>query len=135
MKKQYFYFYWSNILLYVSVLLLKYLICVLCPPLVIYNSTVHGADLTYISLLIIFYIIVYVTNTILNLEKQTSVTVWRCSRANSMGDWQMCESTWKHILRLYRYILPSRVCLSWEVHGYKIKTASSHSACATSVLS
>ncbi len=33
MKKQYFYFYWSNILLYVSVLLLKYLICVLCPPL------------------------------------------------------------------------------------------------------
>ncbi len=47
-----------------------------------------------------------------------------------MGDWQMCESTWKHILRLYRYILPSRVCLSWEVHGYKIKTASSHSACA-----
>ncbi len=34
LKKQYFYFYWSNILLYVSVLLLKYLICVLCPPLV-----------------------------------------------------------------------------------------------------
>ncbi len=33
LKKQYFYFYWSNILLYVSVLLLKYLICVLCPPL------------------------------------------------------------------------------------------------------
>ncbi len=32
MKKQYF--YWSNILLYVSVLLLKYLICVLCPPLI-----------------------------------------------------------------------------------------------------
>ncbi len=27
--------YWSNILLYVSVLLLKYLICVLCPPLVL----------------------------------------------------------------------------------------------------
>ncbi len=33
LKKQYF--YWSNILLYVSVHLLKYLICVLCPPLVI----------------------------------------------------------------------------------------------------
>ncbi len=33
MKKQYFYFYWSNILLYLSVLLLKYLFCVLCPPL------------------------------------------------------------------------------------------------------
>ncbi len=33
MKKQYFHFYWSNILLYLSVLLLKYLICVLCPPL------------------------------------------------------------------------------------------------------
>ncbi len=29
LKKQYFYFYWSNILLYVSILLLKYLICVL----------------------------------------------------------------------------------------------------------
>ncbi len=38
MKKQYFYFYWSNILLYVSVLLLKYLICVLCPPLLILPS-------------------------------------------------------------------------------------------------
>ncbi len=36
MKKQYFYFYWSNILLYISVLLLKYLICVLCPPLVLF---------------------------------------------------------------------------------------------------
>ncbi len=33
LKKQYFYFYWSNILVYVSVLLLKYLICVLWPPL------------------------------------------------------------------------------------------------------
>ncbi len=32
LKKQYF--YWSNILKYVSVLLLKYLICVLRPPLV-----------------------------------------------------------------------------------------------------
>ncbi len=31
LKKKYF--YCSNILLYVSVLLLKYLICVLCPPL------------------------------------------------------------------------------------------------------
>ncbi len=35
LKKLYFYFYWSNILLYVSVLLLKHLICVLCPPLVL----------------------------------------------------------------------------------------------------
>ncbi len=35
LKKQYFYFYWSNILVYVSVLLLKYLICVLWPPLAI----------------------------------------------------------------------------------------------------
>ncbi len=33
LKKQYFYLYWSNILVYVSVLLLKYLICVLWPPL------------------------------------------------------------------------------------------------------
>ncbi len=33
---------------------------------VTYNTTVHGADLTYISLLVIFCIIVYVMNT--NLE-------------------------------------------------------------------
>ncbi len=33
LKKQYF--YWSNILSYVSVFLLKYLVCVLRPPLVI----------------------------------------------------------------------------------------------------
>ncbi len=39
MKKQYFYFYWSNILLYLSVLLLKYLICVLCPPLITSGDT------------------------------------------------------------------------------------------------
>ncbi len=31
-----------------------------------YNCTVHGADLTYISLLVIFHIIMYVTNK--NLE-------------------------------------------------------------------
>ncbi len=33
---------------------------------VTYNCTVHGADRTYISLLVIFCIFVYVTNT--NLE-------------------------------------------------------------------
>ncbi len=49
MKKQYFYFYWSNILLYVSVLLLKYLICVLCPPL----PTTEPAF--FISLLSLFF--------------------------------------------------------------------------------
>ncbi len=32
-----------------------------------HNCAVHGADLTYISLLVIFCIIVHVTNTILNL--------------------------------------------------------------------
>ncbi len=30
--------------------------------------------------------------------------------------------TWRHILGFYRDILPSRWCLSWEVHGYQIKT-------------
>ncbi len=35
---------------------------------VAYNCTVHGADLTYISGLIIFCIIEYVTNKTLNLE-------------------------------------------------------------------
>ncbi len=35
---------------------------------VTYNCTVHWADLTYISLLIIFCIIEFVTNKSLNLE-------------------------------------------------------------------
>ncbi len=30
--------------------------------------------------------------------------------------------TWRHILGFYRDILPSRWCISWEVHGYYIKT-------------
>ncbi len=41
-----------------------YILCVCIP----YNCTVHGADLTNISLLVIHCIIVYVTNKILNLE-------------------------------------------------------------------
>ncbi len=40
-----------------------YILCVCIP----YNCTVHGADLTNISLLVILCIIVYVTNKILNL--------------------------------------------------------------------
>ncbi len=41
-------------------------LCIFSCVYISYNFTVHGADLTYISLLIIFCIIVYVTNT--NLE-------------------------------------------------------------------
>ncbi len=40
---------------------------------VAYNCTVHGADLTYISLLVIFCIIVYVMNKTLNLEPQEAL--------------------------------------------------------------
>ncbi len=40
-----------------------------------YNCTVHWTDLIYISLLIIFHIIMYVTNKILNLLNQST---WAC---------------------------------------------------------
>ncbi len=46
-----------------------------------YNCTVHGADLTYISQLVVFCIIVYVTNTNLeSLDVYENVTVfyYRC---------------------------------------------------------
>ncbi len=43
-------------------------LCIFSCVYISYNCTVHGADLTYISLLIIFCIIVYVTKKILNLE-------------------------------------------------------------------
>ncbi len=55
-----------------------------------YNCTVHGADLTYISLLIIFCIIVYVTNT--NLEfLEGCLGIFNCSPnlTHTPGDaWQ-----------------------------------------------
>ncbi len=38
-------------------------LCIFSCVCIPYNCTVHGADLTYISLLVIFCIIVYVTNT------------------------------------------------------------------------
>ncbi len=40
-----------------------------------YNCTVHGPDLTYISLLIIFCIVVYVTNTNLELQRSRNIFV------------------------------------------------------------
>ncbi len=46
-----------------------YILCVRIP----YNCTVHGADLTNISLLVILCIIVYVTNKILNLEIRSTL--------------------------------------------------------------
>ncbi len=58
-------------------------------------------------------------------QKQMSVMVWWCSRANGMGDCHMCEGTIDmeaYIGILQRHILPSRWCISWEVHGYYIKT-------------
>ncbi len=44
-------------------------------------------------------------------KKLTSVMVWGCSRANGMGDWDMCEGTID--MEAYtgieqRHILPSR---------------------------
>ncbi len=54
-----------------------------------------------------------------------------CSRANDMGDWNMCEGTIDmeaYIGIVQRYILP---CLSWEAHGYYIKTMPALIPCAT----
>ncbi len=45
-------------------------LCIFSCVSVTYNCTVHGADLTYISLLVIFCIIVYVTNTNLETERR-----------------------------------------------------------------
>ncbi len=61
----FFYSYFLFFTLFFSYLYLCIFSCVCIP----YNCTVHGADLTYISLLVTFCIIVYVTNKswILNL--------------------------------------------------------------------
>ncbi len=56
-----------------------YILCVCIP----YNCTVHGADLTNISLLVILCIIVYVTNKILNLESW--IRPERTSRPGPLG--------------------------------------------------
>ncbi len=57
-----------------------------------------------------------------HILKQTSVMVWGCSSANGMGDCNMCEEGTidmeANIIIVHRHILPSRWCISWEVHGY-----------------
>ncbi len=64
----FFSIFYSYILFYTFFSPYLYL-CIFSCVCISYNCTVHGADLTYISLLIIFFIIVYVTNT--NLESCT----------------------------------------------------------------
>ncbi len=59
-----FYSFYSYFVFFTSFFSYLYL-CIFSCVCVIYNYTVHGADLTYISLLVIFCIIVYVMNTIL----------------------------------------------------------------------
>ncbi len=49
-------------------------LCIFSCVFVTYNCTVHRADLTYISLLVIFCIIIYVTNT--NLESLELYTTY-----------------------------------------------------------
>ncbi len=54
------------------------------------------------------------------MQTHTTIMVWECSRANGMGDWNMCKGTIEMkacIGIVQRHILPSRLCLSWEVHG------------------
>ncbi len=55
-------------------------LCIFSCVCISYNCTVHEADLTYISLLIIFCIIVYVTNK--NLEKNQSDQIWFSTTEN-----------------------------------------------------
>ncbi len=58
-----------NLYYYFYFILFSYLyLCIFSCVWFLYNCTLHGADLTYISLLVIFCIIVYVTNKTLNLE-------------------------------------------------------------------
>ncbi len=51
-------------------------LCIFSWVCIPYNCTVHGADLTYISLLVIFCIIVYVTNTNLEVYSHSYSQFW-----------------------------------------------------------
>ncbi len=65
----FYYFLFCILTFYFLLHFFPYLyLCIFSCFYISYNYTVHGADLTYISLLIIFCIIVYVTNKTLNLE-------------------------------------------------------------------
>ncbi len=55
----YFIMYFFFLLHFFSIPIFMYILVCVCIP---YNCTVHGVDLTYISLLVIFCIIVYVMN-------------------------------------------------------------------------
>ncbi len=58
-----FYYFLRFILTFYCLLFFPYLyLCIFSYVWTSYNCTIHGADLTYISLLVIFCIIVYVTN-------------------------------------------------------------------------
>ncbi len=64
-----------HILLFSTSFFSPYLyLCIFSCVCISYNCTVHGADLTYISLLIIFCIIVYVTNTNLECTTHRNIT-------------------------------------------------------------
>ncbi len=68
-------------------------LCLLSCVCISYNCTVHGADLTYISLLIIFCIIVYVTNKYLevweNCQAKPIQTLGRASQGVNWS-WSQC---------------------------------------------
>ncbi len=67
------------ILIYIFYFIFSYLyLCIFSCVYVTYNCTVHGVNLTYISLLFIFCIIVYVTNT--NLESGLSISELHASQ-------------------------------------------------------
>ncbi len=70
-------------------ILFSYLyLCIFSCVCVTYNCTVHGADLTYISLRIIFCIIVYVTNK--NLESIHKGSGWTGERGRKIQFSMIC---------------------------------------------
>ncbi len=71
-------FYYSLFFILIFTLFFHTYIYVYSLVFVTYNCNVHGADQTYILLLVIFCIIVYVTNTILNLKTITKILFVVC---------------------------------------------------------
>ncbi len=107
-------FYCTFYLIFYSFLLVFFFpyqyLCIFSCVCVTYNCTVHGADLTYISLLVIFCIIMYVTNTNLEsylllchiFEKQSpnmKTRVWKLS--NDKGYCIVCQDYFRFRPRRY----------------------------------
>ncbi len=110
-----FYFI-EHLFIFILISFFSYLYLCIFSCVVTYNCTVHGADLTYISLLVIFCIIVHVTNT--NLESWMVYMGWLCMRC--------CEVTlWTGISML---LLPCVGGVHTDLYSSCTRTDSSSSA-------